>query len=407
MIGVMVPSVFAEIVYDEEQNFRIDLPNNLKSMDYSQFYHLFKFSENIEPYSPMLQITYGGTDDAMIGGSIKNESWEFQSYCDAKTYYGRDTSYTYRPYGYAYDLNCEEFKISEIKEWDVNDVHYKKITEDQVWKSEQQNEGFVNNVKSIRMHITSGIEFWNVGISYDLESLNSHPDLDNQITEILDSFEPVTCSENTLTTINLEGEKNPILKKRYQYFVTVINPVSDTVNYSIMGQNSTTYKIENHPNTEYSDSGLLSGNADSGTFSVNFEVYFRNISYNEGESFIKITNGCTQESFPINIWETEPILKEEISDVKEIKIIPSWVKNNAGWWAEGTIDDDSFVQGIQFLIKEGIIVVDSTFQGTEESKEIPTWIKNNAGWWADGTIDDNSFIQGIQFLVKEGIIQVN
>ena len=37
--------------------------------------------------------------------------------------------------------------------------------------------------------------------------------------------------------------------------------------------------------------------------------------------------------------------------------VPSWVKNNAGWWAEGTIDDDSFVQGIQFLIKEGIMSI--------------------------------------------------
>ena len=37
---------------------------------------------------------------------------------------------------------------------------------------------------------------------------------------------------------------------------------------------------------------------------------------------------------------------------------------------------------------------------------IPSWIKNNAGWWADGTIDDNSFIQGIQFLIKEGILKI-
>ena len=159
LLGIMVPSVFAEIVYDEEQNFRIDLSDNLESVDYSQFYHLFKFSENIEPYSPSLIIAYGGTDDAMIGGVIKNESWEFQSSCDSKTYYGRDITYTYQPYGYAYDLNCEEFKILEIKEWDVDDVHYKKITEDQVWKSERQSEGFVNNVKDIRMHITSGVEF--------------------------------------------------------------------------------------------------------------------------------------------------------------------------------------------------------------------------------------------------------
>ena len=32
--------------------------------------------------------------------------------------------------------------------------------------------------------------------------------------------------------------------------------------------------------------------------------------------------------------------------------LPQWLKNNAGWWAKGEIDDDSFVQGIQFLIKE-------------------------------------------------------
>ena len=40
-------------------------------------------------------------------------------------------------------------------------------------------------------------------------------------------------------------------------------------------------------------------------------------------------------------------------------------------------------------------------------KVIPSWIKNNAGWWADGTIDDSTFITGIKFLVKEGIIFVN
>jgi hypothetical protein len=86
--------------------------------------------------------------------------------------------------------------------------------------------------------------------------------------------------------------------------------------------------------------------------------------------------------------------------------IPSWVKNNAGWWAEGTIDDDSFVQGIQFLIKEGIMEIPSTTQGTSSTSEIPSWIKNNAGWWAEGTIDDDSFVQGIQFLVQEGILKI-
>ena len=37
--------------------------------------------------------------------------------------------------------------------------------------------------------------------------------------------------------------------------------------------------------------------------------------------------------------------------------IPSWIKNNAGWWANGQIDDVTFVQGIQYLINNGILVV--------------------------------------------------
>ena len=93
--------------------------------------------------------------------------------------------------------------------------------------------------------------------------------------------------------------------------------------------------------------------------------------------------------------------------VSEKTQIPSWIKNNAGWWADGSIDDDSFVQGIQFLIKEDILKIPPTTQGFgSDSNEIPSWIKNNAGWWADGSIDDDSFVQGIQFLIKEGIMRI-
>ena len=38
--------------------------------------------------------------------------------------------------------------------------------------------------------------------------------------------------------------------------------------------------------------------------------------------------------------------------------------------------------------------------------EIPSWIKNNAGWWSDGQIDDTAFIQGIQYLITNGILLV-
>ena len=92
---------------------------------------------------------------------------------------------------------------------------------------------------------------------------------------------------------------------------------------------------------------------------------------------------------------------------KSVEKVPSWIKNNAGWWADGSIDDDSFIQGIQFLVKEGFMKIPVTQQGSGNgSNDIPAWIKNNAGWWADGSIDDDSFVQGIQFLVKEGFMKI-
>ena len=102
-----------------------------------------------------------------------------------------------------------------------------------------------------------------------------------------------------------------------------------------------------------------------------------------------------------------PIFAKDGAPPAAVQEIPSWIKNNAGWWADGAIDDDSFVQGIQFLIKEGIMKIPPTTQGsTTTTQEIPSWIKNNAGWWSEGAIDDDSFVQGLQFLMKEGILKV-
>lgn len=90
-------------------------------------------------------------------------------------------------------------------------------------------------------------------------------------------------------------------------------------------------------------------------------------------------------------------------------VIPAWIKNNAKWWSQGQIGDDQFVQGIQYLIQQGIMKIpaqssSSTASGTQQ---IPAWIKNNAGWWASGQISDDQFVQGIQYLITNGIIKIN
>jgi len=99
--------------------------------------------------------------------------------------------------------------------------------------------------------------------------------------------------------------------------------------------------------------------------------------------------------------------------------IPDWIKNNAKWWAEGQIGDSDFTSGIQYMIKENIMVIPDLPEsdtGVElkdekramglEREKVPDWVKNNAGWWADGLISEEDFLNGIKYLVEKGIIRV-
>ena len=87
--------------------------------------------------------------------------------------------------------------------------------------------------------------------------------------------------------------------------------------------------------------------------------------------------------------------------------IPSWIKSNAGWWADGTISESDFLMGIEYMVTDGILVVPLTAVSGEQSDSVPSWVKSNAGWWADGTISDSDFIDGVQYLIKSGLISLS
>ena len=55
-------------------------------------------------------------------------------------------------------------------------------------------------------------------------------------------------------------------------------------------------------------------------------------------------------------------------------------------------------------IPNGIMSIPPTEQGAGRilTMQFPDWIKNNAGWWADGQIDDGSFVSGLQWLISNG-----
>ena len=109
-------------------------------------------------------------------------------------------------------------------------------------------------------------------------------------------------------------------------------------------------------------------------------------------------NDLARTSIPI-IIDRKGIQINEIS-------IPKWIKNNAAWWAEGQIDDKTFIQGIEYLIKNEIVQIPKTQQESTDNQGIPEWIKNNAAWWAEGQIDDKTFVQGLQYLIQKSILRV-
>ena len=105
------------------------------------------------------------------------------------------------------------------------------------------------------------------------------------------------------------------------------------------------------------------------------------------------------------IISTIPIVSAEV--IRGESTVPDWVKNTAGWWASEQIPDSAFLQGIQYLIKEGIMVVEiPTEIDSEAAEEVPGWVKNTAGWWAEDKIHDITFVSGIKYLIGKGILVV-
>jgi len=89
-------------------------------------------------------------------------------------------------------------------------------------------------------------------------------------------------------------------------------------------------------------------------------------------------------------------------------VIPDWVHNNAEWWSKDLIGEGDFLSGIEYLIVQGVIQIPIIPEdnGAESSPFVPSWIKNTAGWWAEGLVSDSEFVNGLQYLISQGIITV-
>ena len=121
---------------------------------------------------------------------------------------------------------------------------------------------------------------------------------------------------------------------------------------------------------------------------VSFSFYQLD-KWNLDECFIHFTisdfNGNVMESIVKN-YEVEHKMQQNPITPIQNQGIPQWIKNNAGWWADDAIDDSSFNQGIQFLMKEGLLKQNSI------PDEFPSYLKADSKRWADKKISDKEYL---------------
>ena len=141
---------------------------------------------------------------------------------------------------------------------------------------------------------------------------------------------------------------------------------------------------------------MFTGEMDSSHMAIQNIDNSRNYQLKYFRDALEVTGTPTQTSLTAT--------DDEITQTATASV-PAWVKNTAGWWAEGAISEGEFVKGVEYLIQQQIIDTDAqTTSSDGTGAAIPDWVKNTAGWWADGSISEGEFVNAIEHLVKTGTI---
>ncbi|HEY5736291.1 MAG TPA: peptidase [Nitrosopumilus sp.] len=322
---------------------------------------------------------------------------------DVVTYYDEISDFQY-------DSNLKEIRYSMPFEWSESNINQTSVVHEELVIPKTFGDllvsGFSMYVNEVKLSddITTIDDFFSDGrvvhfIIYQKELLNVFENGSNQnemnfvikpdrdyihlssVTEngqfrILASMEPENLKSNSNAKIIFDIT-DVFLKNR---------PVSTSYNFSVTQNEKIIYE-QSGTSTDSKDqhniAEFIVPDDVSGIVNLNF--------YNLDN------NNLAKTSIPIVI--------NRVTNQNEISI-PDWIRNNALWWSEEQIDNKTFIQGVEYLIKNDIIIIPQTQQEATETQQIPSWIRNNAEWWAAGQIDDETFVQGLEFLIKQGIIRV-
>ena len=150
----------------------------------------------------------------------------------------------------------------------------------------------------------------------------------------------------------------------------------------------------------------------SGNYTV--EIAFDRESYSIGDPIIISGN--------VSKYNQDRILKITIFDSDRNLVLNQKVPVNSDTsFSHEIIPDEKFLDGkytVRAQYGTSKVTVEKTsfminpndvapLEQKSENTTIPDWVRNNAAWWAEGAIDDNSFVQGIQFMIKEGLMRIS
>ncbi|MDB4850180.1 peptidase [Nitrosopumilus sp.] len=163
-------------------------------------------------------------------------------------------------------------------------------------------------------------------------------------------------------------------------------PVSTNYEFSITKDDQTLFKqdgISIDSKTEHNIVNFSIPDDLSGIVYVNFN----NLDNNQ----------FATTSIPIAIHENKK---------NDFLLIPNWIYDDALLWSEEKINDEKFIQIINYLIKNEIIIITQNQSEVFEVSKIPSWIRTITSWWINGEINDETFVKSLEFLVQKNIIPI-
>ena len=174
-------------------------------------------------------------------------------------------------------------------------------------------------------------------IEYDLNSYHNNDD-SKKVTEY---SQIVSTSDGTLdvgiyTTPKIPNTEEPT-KLKIGFLKPGTEKIQQHIDYRVSVTKDGDYVFGPMTRLLHTSPGFI-------TIPVEFSENGSHIVHIEMEGILFQPIPLETASFTLNIGQTETS-------------IPGWIKNNAGWWADGQIDDSSFVSGLQWLISNGIMKI--------------------------------------------------